>query len=91
MKTRNNKSFKRVSLFFLAILSPILTFADGKWGASEQTPTSNSSIYAEIAIGIVFVGAVVTFLVWKSKHDKKEREKQMERMKKIQAAKRRAS
>ncbi len=91
MKTNINKSFKRVSLFFLAILSPVLSFADGKWGANEATPTSDNSIYAEIAIGIAFVVAIVTFLIWKSKYDKKEREKQTEKMKKIHAARRRAA
>lgn len=90
MRTSNNKSYKRVSLFFLAILTPFLSFAES-FNVTEQTQGGKTSLYAEIAIGVMFVCAIVVFLVWKSKHDKKEREKQMEKMKKIQASRRRAA
>jgi len=90
MKTNIDKFYKRVSLFLLAIIAPSLSFAES-FSVSEQTQGGNASLYAEIAIGIGFVGAVVAFLIWKSKHDKKMREKQLEQMRKVQAAKRRAA
>ena len=90
METNSNKLCKRAGLLILTVISPLFSFADS-FTVNEQTQGGKTSLYAEIAIGIVFVGAVVTFLVWKAKHDKKEREKQMEKMKKIQAARRRAA
>lgn len=90
MKTNSDKFYKRVSLFFLAIIAPFFALADS-FTVSEQTQGGAASLYAEIAIGVIFAGAVVAFLIWKSKHDKKTREKQLEQMRKVQAAKKRAA
>ena len=49
------------------------------------------SLYGEIGIGVLFVVALTFFIVWKSKHDKKEREKHLEQMRKVQANKKRAA
>ena len=50
----------------------------------------NMTMFGEIGIGVLFVVALTFFIVWKSKHDKKEREKHLEQMNKIQAKKRAA-
>jgi hypothetical protein len=62
-----------------------------KTAAELEAEQSNTSLYGEIAIGILFVVALTLFIVWKSKHDKKEREKHLEQMRKVAAAKRRAA
>lgn len=51
----------------------------------------NMTMYGEIGVGVLFVVALTFFIVWKSKHDKKEREKHLEQMRKVQAAKKRAA
>ena len=89
MKTISSKLCKRVSLFFLAIMLPFISLADE---LSEQAKADErNNMYMEIACVVLFVGGVVAFLIWKSKHDKKEREEQIEKMRKIQASKRRAA
>ncbi len=92
METINSKLFKRISLFFTALMLPLISFAVTSADiTAEAEAAKKMSMYMEIACGVVFVGGVVAFLIWKSKHDKKVREKQIEQMKKIQAAKRRAA
>lgn len=60
--------------------------------AAEMAADDNKmSLYGEIAIGVLFVVALTLFIVWKSRHDKKEREKHMEQMRKIAANKKRAA
>ena len=92
MKTFSNKLFRHINLIILAILLPVVSFADtnaeiaAKIKAEEQL-----QMYMEIACIAAFVGGIVVFLIWKTKHDKKVKAQQMEQMKKIQAAKRRAA
>lgn len=91
MKTLN-KLYKQASLLFIAIILPLVSFADVNADlAAEAEATKRNSMIMEVACGVVFIGGVVVFLIWKSKHDKKVREQQMEQMKKIQAAKRKAA
>ena len=89
MRTISNKLYHRLSLLFLAIILPLTSFADAK--ADQLKADERLQMYMEIACIVVFVAAVAVFLVWKNKHDRQLREKQMEQMKKVQAAKRRAA
>ena len=92
MKTISDKLYARLSLLLLAIILPIASFADTKDEiAAKIKADEQMQMYMEVACIVVFVGGVVAFLIWKTSHDKKMREKQMEQMKKIQAAKRRAA
>lgn len=69
------------------------------WSAGVQAKTSaelaeqqsKTSLYGEIAIGVLFVVSLTLFIIWKTKHDRKEREKHLEQMRKIAAAKKRAA
>lgn len=69
------------------------------WSAGVQAKTaaeladeqSKMSLYGEIAIGVLFVVSLTLFIIWKTKHDRKEREKHLEQMRKIAAAKKRAA
>jgi heme/copper-type cytochrome/quinol oxidase subunit 2 len=92
METISNKLYRRLNLLLLSILMPFASFADTKDEiAAKIKADEQMQMYMEVACIVVFVGGVVAFLIWKSKHDKQLREKQMEQMKKIQAAKRRAA
>ena len=92
MKTISNKLYRRLNLLLLSIIMPFASFASTKEEIAAQMKADEQlQLYMEVACIVVFVGGVVAFLIWKSKHDKKLREKQMEQMKKIQAAKRRAA
>ena len=69
------------------------------WSAGVQAKTaaelaeqqSKASLYGEIAIGVLFVVSLTLFIIWKTKHDRKEREKHLEQMRKIAAAKKKAA
>ena len=92
MKTISDKLYLRISLLILSIILPFTSFAETKEEiAAKIKADEQMQMYMEVACIVVFVGGVIAFLIWKSKHDKKIREKQMEQMKKIQAAKRRAA
>ncbi|HWY38810.1 MAG TPA: hypothetical protein VNY73_09645 [Bacteroidia bacterium] len=92
MKTICNNFCQRVSLVFLAIMLPLMTFADTASDLKAQEEADRRvNLYMEVACGVVFIGSVIVFIIWKTKHDKKMRERQMEQMKKIQAAKRKAA
>lgn len=92
MKTINSKLYKQVGLFFLAIMLPLFSFGSTPEQLAEEAKAiERNNMIMEGACVVVFVGGVITFLIWKSRHDKKMREQQMEQMKKIQAAKRRAA
>src|SRR4051812_49058010 len=84
-----SKLHTRVGLIFLAIMLPLISFAET--AEEEAKAAERNNMIMETACVIVFVGGVVAFLIWKGKHDKQVREKQMEQMKKIQAAKRKAA
>jgi heme/copper-type cytochrome/quinol oxidase subunit 2 len=81
---------------FLAGLVLLMTLfcalsAQAKSAAELAAEEKDYSLYGEIAIGILFVVALTLFIVWKSKHDRKEREKHVEQMRKVAANKRRAA
>jgi fumarate reductase subunit D len=90
MENDNKSLGKGYPVVLLLLLMPFVTLADS-FAVSEQTQGGKTSLYAEIAIGVVFVIAVTVFVIWKAKHDKKMREKQMEQMRKLQATKRKAA
>jgi hypothetical protein len=77
----------------LVVLVTLLLSAglQAKTSAELEAEQKSMSLYGEIAIGILFVVALTLFIVWKSKHDRKEREKHLEQMRKVAAAKRRAA
>ncbi len=81
------------TLAFLAIVVMIgmQGIAQSKTQASQDDDAKTASLIGEIAIGVLFVAAVVLFLIFKAKHDKKEKEKQIKIMQKIAAAKKRNS
>lgn len=92
METIHNKLAVRISLFLSAILLPMISFADAKADLAAQiAEDEKKNMIMEVACVAVFVGGVIAFLIWKSSHDKKVRAQQMEQMKKIQAAKKRAA
>lgn len=60
--------------------------------AAEMAAEENKmSLYGEIAIGVLFAVALTLFIIWKTKYDRKEREKHLEQMRKVAAAKKRAA
>jgi len=65
--------------------------AQAKTAAEMAADDNKMSLYGEIAIGVLFVVALTLFIVWKSKHDKKERERHLEQMRKVAANKKRAA
>ena len=65
--------------------------AQAKTAAELEADQKSMSLYGEIAIGVLFVVALTAFIVWKTKHDKREREKHLEQMRKVAAAKKRAA
>jgi len=83
------------SKFFAGFMMLISFFSavsvEAKTAAEQAAEQKNLSLYGEIAIGVLFVVALTLFIVWKSKHDKKEREKHLEQMRKVAANKRRAA
>jgi len=86
---QNINKWTIVCLFTLT--APILTFAQQLSVEEEAAQAKQTELYAEIGIGVLFVVSVVLFLVFKSKHDKKLREKQLRQMEQIQANRRKAA
>ena len=86
---RNNK----IGGFLLFIfLMPLVMLAEtSPTMAEEAEAAKRTALIGEVSIGVLFVVAVTLFLVFKSKQDKKERARQAEQMKKVQANKRRAA
>ena len=83
---------KQFALLLFVLVSPLASFAETLPTAKEEAAASaRNALIGEIAIAVIFIVAVTAFLVYKAKHDKKVREKQLEIMKKVQAAKRRAA
>ena len=62
-----------------------------KTAAELDAENNKTSLYGEIAIGVLFVVALTLFIVWKSKHDRRERERHLEQMRKVAAGKKRAA
>ncbi len=62
-----------------------------KTAAELKAESDAATLYGEIGVGLLFVVALTVFIVWKSKHDKKEREKHLEQMRKVAATKKRAA
>jgi|GEM_PF-1776444 hypothetical protein len=84
---------KQVALLLLVMITPLVTFAQEhvKTAAEEAEEAKTTALFAEIGIAVLFIAAVTAFLVFKAKHDKKVREQQLEIMKKVQAAKKKAA
>lgn len=80
MDTFKNKIFSGV-VFLISFLASVTIQAKTAAELAEEEKTK--SLYGEIGIGVLFVVALTLFIIWKSKQDKKEREKhrkQMEQM-----------
>lgn len=84
-----NSKFLRGMVVLLALFSTL--GGQAKTAAEMAAEDNKMSLYGEIAIGVLFVVALTLFIVWKSRHDKKEREKHMEQMRKVAANKKRAA
>ena len=83
---------KQFALLLFVLVAPLASFAQHLPTAAEEAEANTKvALWGEIGIGVLFVVSVTAFLVYKAKHDKKVREKQMEQMKRVQAAKRRAA
>jgi triosephosphate isomerase len=79
-------------LVFFMLITPLASFAQHVPTAAEEAEAAKQTAFiGEIAIAVLFIVSVTAFLVYKAKHDKKVREKQLEIMKKVQAAKKRAA
>jgi len=92
-KIINSIKNKQVAMLLLVLITPLATFAQEhvKTAAEEAADAQQTALIAEIGIAVLFIGAVTAFLVFKAKHDKKVREQQMEIMRKVQAAKKKAA
>lgn len=88
MITRKNMLLRIVSVFAFVLF---YVNAQAKSAAELAQETKDRTLYGEIAVGALFVVALTLFIVWKTKHDRKERERHLEQMKKVQANKRRAA
>ena len=86
---KNVNKWTIVCLFILT--SPIITFAQQLSVEEETAQAKQTELYGEIGIAVLFVVAVATFLVFKSKHDKKVRARQLRQMEQIQANRRKAA
>jgi hypothetical protein len=84
---------KQVALLLLVMITPLVTFAQEhlQTVAEQKAEEDKMALMGEIGIAVLFIAAVTAFLVFKAKHDKKVREKQLEIMKKVQAAKKKAA
>mgnify|MGYP001547870432 CR=1 FL=1 len=84
---------KQIALLLLVLITPLATFAQEhlKTAAEEAEESKQFALYGEVGIAILFIADVTAFLIFKAKHDKKVREQQLEIMKKVQAAKKRAA
>ncbi|HXU28339.1 MAG TPA: hypothetical protein VN698_13995 [Bacteroidia bacterium] len=93
METLKNLVKNKHIALLLVLLTPLATFAQEhlKTAAEEAEEAKQTALFAEVGIAVLFIAAVTAFLVFKAKHDKKVREQQLEQMKKVQAAKRKAA
>jgi len=91
MKSFFENISKWVIAFLFIVACPVISFAEQLTAEEEAAQAKQSELYGEIGIGALFVVSVVLFLVFKAKHDKKQREKQQRQMQQIQANKRRAA
>ncbi|HXD93846.1 MAG TPA: hypothetical protein VNX01_11570 [Bacteroidia bacterium] len=84
---------KQVALLLLVMITPLVTFAQEhlKTAAEQAEDDKQFALVGEVGIAVLFIVAVTAFLVFKAKHDKKVREQQLEIMKKVQAAKKKAA
>jgi len=84
---------KQAAMLLLVLITPLATFAQEhlQTVAEQKAAEDKMALMGEIGIAVLFIAAVTAFLVFKAKHDKKVREQQMEQMKKVQAAKRKAA
>jgi hypothetical protein len=84
---------KQVAMLLLVLITPLATFAQEHLptAAEEAEAAKRTALMAEIGIAALFIAAVTAFLIFKAKHDKKMREQQLEQMRKVQAAKKRAA
>lgn len=88
MKTISQKIFSLGMLAMFFLLSFISQAKTSEEMAEEQQKTT---LYGEIGVGVLFVVALTLFIVWKTRHDKKERERHMKQMQKLAANKKRAA
>lgn len=88
MNSFKNKIFRAAGPVFM-LLFPFALSA--KTAAELAAEENKKTLYGEIAVGALFVVALTLFIVWKTKHDRKERERHLEQMKKVQASKKRAA
>ncbi len=86
-------TFKKKNLPLILVLLTLLSSVSvqAKTAAQMAAEENNTTLYGEIGVGVLFVVALTAFVIWKSKHDKKEREKHLEQMRKVAAAKKRAA
>jgi len=83
---------KQIALLLFVLMAPFASFAQHVPTATEEAEANaRVALIGEVGIAVLFIVAVTAFLVYKAKHDKKVREKQLEQMKKVQAAKRKAA
>jgi hypothetical protein len=84
---------KQVILLLLVLITPLATFAQEhlETVAEQKAKEDKIALMGEIGIAVLFIAAVTAFLVFKAKHDKKVREQQLEVMRKVQAAKKKAA
>ncbi|HEX7414864.1 MAG TPA: hypothetical protein VF411_12545 [Bacteroidia bacterium] len=83
---------KQFLLLLFILLTPLLTFAEAAMSVKEEAEAkTRMDLLIEIAVGVFFVAAVTAFLIYKSKHEKKESAKQIEILKRVQASKKRAA
>ena len=87
--SKNIHKWAIVCLFIIA--SPLLSLAQQLSVEEEAAQAKQTELYGEIGIGVLFAVSVVLFLVFKAKHDKKQRAKQLRQMEQIQANRRKAA
>ncbi len=82
----------RLSSLLLVLALPLATLAEHMPTPEEEAAQNEQmAMYTKIAIAVVFAVSVALFLIFKTKHEKKLREKHIEQMKKIQANKKKAA
>jgi heme/copper-type cytochrome/quinol oxidase subunit 2 len=90
---------KQFIVLLFIVITPLVTLAQqsktaediAKEAKEEAADIARWQMIGMIGTGVLFVGGVTAFLVYKTKHDKALREKQIEQMKKVMAAKKRTS
>ena len=78
-------------MILIILVAPIAAIAETLTAEQEAAQNAKIALWGEIGIGVLFAAALTAFLIYKTKHDKKLREKHLEQMKKVQANKRRAA